>query len=96
MKSLRRILMLVGALSASLAAGAAWAADNKVVIGDIDDQSGPYADVIGAGGVEAIKLAIDDFGGSALRPADRCSDRRPPEQAGLGAQKFRNGPTPRA
>ena len=66
MKSLRRTLMLAGALCASLAAGAAWAADNKVVIGDIDDMSGPYADVIGPHGVEAIKMAIADFGGSVL------------------------------
>ena len=28
--------------------------------------SGPYADVIGAGGVEALKMAIADFGGSVL------------------------------
>ena len=47
MKALERMLMLAGALCASLAAGAALAADNKVVIGDIDDMSGPYADVIG-------------------------------------------------
>ena len=66
MKSLRRTLMLAGALCASLAAGAALAADNKVVIGDIDDMSGPYADVIGAAGVESIKMAIADFGGSVL------------------------------
>ena len=66
MKSLRWSLMLAGALCASLAAGVAWAADNKVVIGDIDDMSGPYADVIGAGGVEALKMAIADFGGSVL------------------------------
>ena len=66
MKSLRRTLMLAGALCASLAAGAALAADNKVVIGDIDDMSGPYADVIGTSGVESIKMAIADFGGSVL------------------------------
>ena len=66
MKSLRRTLMLAGALSASLAANAASAADNKVVIGDIDDMSGPYADVIGPHGVEAIKMAIADFGGTVL------------------------------
>jgi branched-chain amino acid transport system substrate-binding protein len=65
MKSLTRTLMLAGAFCASLAADAALAAD-KVVIGDIDDMSGPYADVIGAGGVEAIKMAIADFGGSVL------------------------------
>ena len=66
MKSFRRTLMLAGALCASLAANAAWAAADKVVIGDIDDMSGPYADVIGAGGIEAIKMAIADFGGTVL------------------------------
>jgi len=66
MRSLRQMLMLAGALCASLAGGAAWAADNKVVIGDIDDMSGPYADVIGPNGVVALKMAIEDFGGSVL------------------------------
>jgi branched-chain amino acid transport system substrate-binding protein len=66
MKSLRRTLMLAGALCASLAASAALAASDKVVIGDIDDMSGPYADVIGPHGVEAIKMAIADFGGTVL------------------------------
>ena len=66
MKSLKRTLMLAGALFASLAAGAAWAAGDKVVIGDIDDMSGPYADVIGPTGIEMIKMAIADFGGTVL------------------------------
>ena len=66
MKSLRRMLMLAGAVCASLAASAASAAADKVVIGDIDDMSGPYADVIGTAGIELIKMAIADFGGSAL------------------------------
>ncbi len=66
MKSLRQTLMLAGALCASLAASAALAASDKVVIGDIDDMSGPYADVIGPHGVEAIKMAIADFGGTVL------------------------------
>jgi branched-chain amino acid transport system substrate-binding protein len=71
MKSVKWTLMLAGALSALLAAGAASAADNKVVIGDIDDMSGPYADVIGTGGVTALKMAIEDFGGTVLgQPID--------------------------
>src|ERR1700688_2268076 len=53
-------------LFASLTATAAHAAGNKVVIGDIDDMSGLYADVIGPGGIEAAKMAIADFGGSVL------------------------------
>src|SRR5271157_42785 len=89
MKSLRRTLMLAGALCASIAAGAASAAANKVVIGDIDDMSGPYADVIGAGGVEAVKLAIADFGGTVLgQPIDLLtSDHQ--NKPDIGQQKFR-------
>jgi branched-chain amino acid transport system substrate-binding protein len=50
------------ALLISLSPFAARAAD-KVVIGDIDDMSGVYADVNGPCAVEAIKMAIADFGG---------------------------------
>lgn len=35
-------------------------------IGFITDMSGPYADTDGAGGLEAIKMAVEDFGGSVL------------------------------
>src|SRR5580658_11149468 len=66
MKTPRSLLLSAMALCAFLTAQGAYAASNKVVIGDIDDMSGPYADVIGAGGIEAIKLAIADFGGTAL------------------------------
>ena len=62
MKQMNRALTCVGALGALLALGPAEAASNKVVIGDIDDMSGPYADILGAGGIEAIKMAIADFG----------------------------------
>ncbi len=51
-------------LAAQLSSTSAMAAD--VVIGDIDDMSGLYADVIGQGGVEAAKMAIADFGGKVL------------------------------
>ena len=92
MKSLRRTLMLAGALCASLAAGAAWAADNKVVIGDIDDMSGPYADVIGPNGVEALKMAVADFGGSVLGQPIEVLTVRPSKQAGhRGAETARMG-----
>jgi branched-chain amino acid transport system substrate-binding protein len=89
MKSLKRTLMLAGALSASLAASAAWAAADKVVIGDIDDMSGPYADVIGAGGVEAINMAIADFGGSALGQPITVLTFDHQNKPDLGAQKLR-------
>ena len=34
-----------------------------VKIGFITDISGPYSDTDGSGGVEAVKMAIEDFGG---------------------------------
>src|SRR5271170_2468285 len=45
---------------------AAMGSGTDDVIGDIDDLSGVYSDNGGAGGVEAIKMAIADFGGSVL------------------------------
>ncbi len=77
-----------GALLAALASGASFAAE-KVVIGDIDDMSGLYADIIGPKGVEAIKMAIADFGGSALGQPIELLTFDHQNKPDLGAQKFR-------
>jgi branched-chain amino acid transport system substrate-binding protein len=89
MKSVKGMLMLAGALCTSLAGGAAWAADNKVVVGDIDDMSGPYADIIGVPGIEAIKMAIADFGGSVLGQPVQILTFDHQNKPDLGAQKLR-------
>ena len=89
MRQFKRMACAVGALCALLAAGGAQAASDKVVIGDIDDMSGPYGDVIGAGGVEAIRMAIADCGGSVLgKPIDilTADHQNKPD---IGQQKFR-------
>ena len=78
----KTVFALGGVLCACFFAISAFADSNKVVIGDIDDMSGPYADVIGPKGVEAIKMAIADFGGIGAGQADRNPDLRPSEQAG--------------
>jgi branched-chain amino acid transport system substrate-binding protein len=49
-----------------LAAAPAGAADAPFVIGIMNDQSGPYADLAGPGSVQVMKMAIEDFGGSVL------------------------------
>src|SRR3979490_1159145 len=54
------------ALLSLYASSQACAAGEQVVIGDIDDMSGVYADVIGQGGIEAANMAIADFGGAVL------------------------------
>jgi branched-chain amino acid transport system substrate-binding protein len=76
-------------LCAAMTATAAHAADNKVVIGDIDDMSGLYADVIGQGGVEAAKMAIEDFGGSVLGNKIELLVSDHQNKPDAGAQKFR-------
>jgi branched-chain amino acid transport system substrate-binding protein len=85
-KIFRILPWLVGA---SLATTAAQAANNKVVIGDIDDMSGLYADVIGSGGVEAAKMAIEDFGGSVLGNKIEFKESDHQNKPDVGAQKFR-------
>jgi branched-chain amino acid transport system substrate-binding protein len=82
------VLAFVGSLAAGMSAWAAAAAD-KVVIGDIDDMSGPYADVAGAGGVEAAKMAIADFGGAVLGQPIELLTFDHQNKPDLGAQKVR-------
>jgi branched-chain amino acid transport system substrate-binding protein len=67
---------------------AAHAADS-VVIGDLDDMSGVYADVEGAGGVEAINMAIADFGGTVLGKKITVLSADHQNKPDIGASKFR-------
>ena len=77
------------ALAALFAGTAAHAAGNEVVIGDIDDLSGVYADVIGQGGIEAAKMAIADFGGTVLGKKIVLLTSDHQNKPDLGASKFR-------
>ena len=51
-----------------LLALAPWPADaaEPLKIGVLTDMSGPIADMVGPGSVTAVKLAVEDFGGSVL------------------------------
>ena len=82
------VLAFVGSLGVGLAGMAASAAE-KVVIGDIDDMSGPYADSLGPNGVEAIKMAIADFGGSVLGQPIEILTVDHQNKPDIGAQKAR-------
>jgi branched-chain amino acid transport system substrate-binding protein len=77
------------ALIAALGCGGARADAGKVVIGDIDDMSGVYADVIGPNGVVAANMAIADFGGSVLGKPIELLTYDHQNKPDLGAQKFR-------
>src|ERR1700722_2183877 len=59
---LRALFLLFAILLASTPARA----DTPFVIGIMNDQSGPYADLAGPGSVQVMKMAIEDFGGSVL------------------------------
>ena len=65
------------------------AAGDQVVIGDIDDLSGVYADVIGQGGIEAINMAIADFGGTVLGKKIILLSVDHQNKPDIGASKFR-------
>ena len=92
MKQVNRALTCAGALGALLALGPAEAASNKVVIGDIDDMSGPYADVIGAGGLEALKMAVADFGGTVLGQPIEVLSADHQNKPDIAVQNSANGP----
>ncbi|WP_296581805.1 ABC transporter substrate-binding protein [Xanthobacter sp.] len=65
-KNALRMTAAACCLLASLVGGGAHAADDAVVIGLLDDLSGPTADLSGKGKVAAAQMAIDDFGGQVL------------------------------
>jgi branched-chain amino acid transport system substrate-binding protein len=81
---------ILAILSATIVVGAgARAADNDVVIGDIDDLQGVYSDNGGAGAIEAIKMAIADFGGSVLNRKIVLLTADHQNKADIGASKAR-------
>src|SRR5579871_5747061 len=67
--------------------GGAHGAD--VVIGDIDDMSGVYADVMGQAGVDVINMAIADFGGTVLGKKITLLSVDHQNKPDIGASKFR-------
>jgi branched-chain amino acid transport system substrate-binding protein len=80
---------LAAALAGMAGARPTHAAADEVVIGDLDDLSGNYADVAGAGAVEAVKMAIADFGGTVLgrKIVMLVADHQ--NKPDIGASKFR-------
>ena len=51
-------------LLGSVVSAHAQISDDVVKIGVLDDMSGPYADIQGPGDVVAVKMAVEDFGGT--------------------------------
>ncbi len=89
MKLRKLAIAIAAALATAAGSRAALAAADQVVIGDIDDMSGVYADVLGAGGVEAINMAIADFGGTVLGKKIVTLTTDHQNKPDIGASKFR-------
>jgi len=62
--TLTAALALAGIGAISLPAQAAGISDDVIRIGFVSDLSGVYSDIDGKGGIEAIKMAIEDAGGN--------------------------------
>lgn len=61
-----RKTLLATALIAATGAAQANLSDDKLKIGVLGDMGGVYADISGQGSVEAVKMAVEDFGGKVL------------------------------
>ncbi len=88
--SLELLKAAPAAIIAAIACGAqALAADSDVVIGNLDDLSGVYSDDGGPGSVEAMKMAITDFGGTVLgrKVVALAADHQ--NKPDIGASRFR-------
>jgi branched-chain amino acid transport system substrate-binding protein len=81
--------MVLGALFGLYASSQAMAAADQVVIGDIDDMSGVYADASGTASIEAINFAIQDFGGTVLGKKITVLSVDHQNKPDIGASKFR-------
>jgi branched-chain amino acid transport system substrate-binding protein len=71
MLSVSRAVLAAALLSLPLAnlplgPAAAQVSDDTVKIGVLDDMSSVYADITGPGGIAAVRMAIEDFGGKVL------------------------------
>jgi branched-chain amino acid transport system substrate-binding protein len=86
---LSRWTLALGAASLVTASPHALQAADAVVIGDIDDMSGVYADVEGAAGVEVINMAVADFGGTVLGRKIAVLSADHQNKPDIGASKFR-------
>jgi branched-chain amino acid transport system substrate-binding protein len=64
--TLSKLALAITTLSLVTGYAQAQAASERFRIGFITDMSGAYADTDGPGGVEAIKMAVEDAGGTVL------------------------------
>lgn len=82
-------LILTGALGAVSAQTTGTLSGDVVRIGVLTDMSGIYADLSGKGAVEAVKMAVDDFGGKMFGKPIEVVFADHQNKADVGAAKAR-------
>jgi len=92
---LTAVLLVLGSLSSVSGQGPVRLRENKVVIAVLNDQSGVYNDLAGKNGLEAVKMAVEDFqkkyGANALGgPIEviTADHQNKPDLASAKAQEF--------
>ena len=85
----RTLISMAVAALAAVSSGANAADPSAVKIGFITDISGLYSDIDGQGGLEAIKMAIADFGGSVLGKKIEVVSADHQNKADIAASKTR-------
>lgn len=76
-------------IACGIAAAPAFAQTGPLKIGFVTDMSGLYADIDGQGGAEAIKMAIQDFGGKVLNRNIELVTADHQNKADIAASKVR-------
>jgi branched-chain amino acid transport system substrate-binding protein len=85
----RTLISLAVAALAAVSSGVGAADQAPVKIGFITDMSGLYADIDGQGGLEAIKMAVADFGGTVLGKKIEIVSADHQNKADIAASKTR-------
>lgn len=93
MKLIKQTLISTAVASALMVSGAnaEGISDDKVKIGVLADMGGVYADICGQGCVEAVKMAVEDFGGTVLgKPIEVVSadDQNKPDVGSAKAREW--------
>lgn len=81
--------LLLAASTGAFAQTTSAISGDVVKIGILNDQSGLYSDLAGAGSVEAAKMAIEDFGGSVLGKRIELVSADHQNKADIGSAKAR-------
>ncbi|MEG1203514.1 MAG: ABC transporter substrate-binding protein, partial [Comamonas sp.] len=88
MKVQQRTLVQLAVMACLAAAGTAQAQE-KVKLGFVTDMSSLYADLDGKGGLTAVQMAIEDFGGKALGQPIEVLSADHQNKADIAASKAR-------